>query len=392
MSQAFHGGGVQQAAERFGLPVESFVDFSSNVNVLAPAATAADWERWLTEIYRYPEPRDLSERLASFYDTRAEHVLPTAGAIEALYLSARLFAGSKIAVVEPGFSDYARAFRSVPCSVERILLTPDLWVRSVREWADRLDPFDVVVLGNPNNPTGTFQSLADLATLFDRRWTRPKHWIVDEAFIEFVTGFKDETLLSRLADYPSLIVLRSLTKSWRIPGLRFGFLATAGPIRELERMQPPWSINGIVHAWAREFLREEHRTEYSASLRTLVKLGHYLEASLRLIPGIKVYPSSANFVLFELTDPAFDADRIYVGLGCRGILVRVCDSFYGMPKGRFLRVAVRTAEENERLVSILSEICTELRGQATQQSPTANGSSSPDEGSIRQPVLNHEMV
>src|ERR1700741_653245 len=383
MSQAFQGGGIRHAAERFGLPVESFVDFSSNVNVLAPAVAATDWERWLTEIYRYPEPRDLSERLAGFYDTRAEHVLPTAGAIEALYLSAQLFAGSKIAVVEPGFSDYARAFRSVPCSVEKILLTPALWVSSTGEWAERLDPFDVVVLGNPNNPTGPFQSGADLVALFDRRWTRPKHWIVDEAFIEFVTGLKDETLLSRLADYPSVIVLRSLTKSWRIPGLRFGFLATAGRIRELERIKPPWRINGIVHAWAREFLREEHRTEYLASLRTLVKLGHDLEASLRLILGIKVHPSSANFVLLELTDPSFDADRIYVGLGRRGILVRVCDSFYGMPKGRFLRVAVRTAEENQRLVDVLSETCGALRGRTAQQSPAPNPSSSPDEGSIR---------
>ena len=390
MSQAFHGGGIRQAAERFGLPMESFVDFSSNVNVLAPVVAAANWERWMTEIYRYPEPGDLSKQLASFYETRAEHILPTAGAIEALYLSAQLFAGSKVAVVEPGFSDYARAFRGVPCSVERVLLTPDLWVSSIRDWADRLDPFDVVVLGNPNNPTGTFQSLADLTALFARRWTRPKHWIVDEAFIEFVTGFKDETLLSRLADYPSLIVLRSLTKSWRIPGLRFGFLATAGPIRELERMQPPWSINGIVHAWAREFLREEHRIEYLASLRTLVKLGHDLEAGLRLIPEIKVHPSAANFVLLELTDSSFDADRIYVELGCRGILVRVCDSFYGMPRGRFVRVAVRTAEENERLVSLLSEICTRLRGQANQRSLDNNTLSGSSVGPAWEPVFNHE--
>ncbi|HYZ71756.1 MAG TPA: threonine-phosphate decarboxylase [Chthoniobacterales bacterium] len=392
MSQAFHGGGIRQAAERFGLPVESFVDFSTNVNVLAPTVAAADWERWMSEIYRYPEPRDLRERLASFYDTRTEQILPTAGAIEALYLAAQLFAGSKVAVVEPSFSDYGRAFTSVPCSVERILLTPDRWVSSIGEWADRLDSFDVVVLGNPNNPTGIFRSLADLTTLFDRRWTRPKHWIVDEAFIEFVTGFKEETLLSRLADYPSLIVLRSLTKSWRIPGLRFGFLATACRIRELETIQPPWSINGIVHAWAREFLREEHRAEYLASLRTLVKLGHDLETSLRRIPGIKVYPSAANFMLLELTVSSFDADRIYVELGSRGILVRICDSFYGMPKGRFLRVAVRTAEDNQRLAEALSEICGALRGRTGQQSPAPNGSSSPDEGSIRQSILNHEMV
>ncbi|MBV9875605.1 MAG: pyridoxal phosphate-dependent class II aminotransferase [Verrucomicrobia bacterium] len=390
MSQAFHGGGIRQAAERFGLPVESFVDFSSNVNVLAPAVAAADWARWMTEIYRYPETGDVREQLASFYETKAERILTTAGAIEALYLSARLFPGSKVAVVEPSFSDYARAFRSVPCSVERILLTPNLWASSIREWADRLDPFDVVVLGNPNNPTGTFQSLADLTALFDRRWPRPKHWIVDEAFIEFVTEFKDETLLSRLADYPTLIVLRSLTKSWRIPGLRFGFLATAGPIRELESMQPPWSLNGIVHAWAREFLREEHRTEYRESLRTLVKLGHDLEASLRQISGIKVHTSAANFVLLELTDPALDADRIYVELGCRGILVRVCDSFYGMPKGRFLRVAVRTASENQRLVDVLSETCSAIRGRTSQQTPAANAFCGSSVGPAWKPALNHE--
>ena len=392
MSQAFHGGGVRQAADRFGLPLESIVDFSSNVNVLAPEVTDADWGRWMTEIYRYPELADLTQLLASFYDVRVEHILPTAGAIEALYLTVRLFAESKVAVIEPSFSDYSRAFESIPCCVERILLTPDLWVSSIREWADWLDPFDVVVLGNPNNPTGTFQSLADLTALFDRRWTQPKHWVVDEAFIEFVTGFKDETLLNRLADYPSLIVLRSLTKSWRIPGLRFGFLATAGPIRELERMQPPWSLNGVVHAWAREFLREEHRPEYLASLRMLVKLGHELEASLRLIPGIRVHPSAVNFVLLELTDPSFDANRVYVELGCRGILIRTCDSFYGMPKGRFLRVAVRTASENQRLVGLLSEICAALSAQTNHQSPTTKRSPGSSTGSIREPAFNHEMA
>jgi threonine-phosphate decarboxylase len=364
VSQAFHGGGVRQAAERFGLPVESFVDFSSNVNVLAPAVAAADWERWMTEIGRYPEPADLKEQLGSFYDVRPEHLLPTAGAIEALYLSARLFAGCKVAIVEPSFSDYSRAFSIVPCSAERILLAPELFASSIHESADRLEPFDVVVLGNPNNPTGTFQSLADLTALCDRRWVRPKHWIIDEAFIEFVTGFERETLLSRLTDYPSLIVLRSLTKSWRIPGLRFGFLATAGPIQELVRMQPPWSINGVVHAWAREFLRHERRAEYLASLRMLATLREDFAARLRLVPGIAVHSSAANFLLLELTDSTLDADQIYFQLGCCGILARTCDSFYGMPRGRFLRVAVRTAAENQRLVDVLSKICATLSGQA----------------------------
>ena len=95
MSQAFHGGGVRQAAEQFGLPADSFIDFSSNLNVFAPRVAAVDWEQWSSEISRYPEPdsQSLSEQLARFYHVSTDHILPTAGAIEALYLSARLFRG-----------------------------------------------------------------------------------------------------------------------------------------------------------------------------------------------------------------------------------------------------------------------------------------------------------
>jgi threonine-phosphate decarboxylase len=151
-------------------------------------------------------------------------------------------------------------------------------------------------------------------------------------------------------------VLRSLTKSWRIPGLRLGFVATAGAIPELQRMQAPWSINGVVNAWARQFLREDRRPEYLASLRLLADLRAHFQKRLRSIPGITVHPSATNFLLLELTDPSLDANRIYFELGRRGILVRLCDSFHGMPEGRFLRVAVRTAPENEKLTRALSAI------------------------------------
>jgi threonine-phosphate decarboxylase len=366
MSQAFHGGGVGQAAKQFGLPADSFIDFSSNVNILAPRVAALDWEQWSAEIGRYPEPdsQGLSKQLARFYRVSTDHILPTAGAIEALYLSARLFGGCKVAVLEPAFSDYSRAFGGLPCSLERILLEPDLWDRSATAWADRLEALDVVVFGNPNNPTGSFQSLNELVELFDRRWIRPKRWIIDEAFIEFVAGSEHQTLLSQLTNYPCLIVLRSLTKSWRIPGLRLGFLASAGPIERLRQMQPPWSINGIVQAWARHFLVEDRRTEYLASLQTLILLREDFQKNLGRIPGIRVHSSAANFLLLELTDLSLDATRIYIELGCRGILVRVCDSFYGMPKDRFLRVAVRSAFENNRFADALSTVCANLIGRA----------------------------
>ena len=100
--------------------------------------------------------------------------------------------------------------------------------------ASGFEAFDVVVLGNPNNPTGSMQSRKELRHLFEMEWSRAKHWIVDEAFhgVRWRTTM-EETLLSIVEQFPSLIVLRSLTKSWRIPGLRAGFLATAGPMERL---------------------------------------------------------------------------------------------------------------------------------------------------------------
>jgi hypothetical protein len=96
--------------------------------------------------------------------------------------------------------------------------------------------------------------------------------------------------------------------------------------------------------------------------------------------------------LLELTDPSFDANQIYFELGYRGILVRICDSFYGVPKGRFLRVAVRAASENERLVDLLSVICAARSRQTDHKSPATKGSSGSTASSIWQPVSDHELV
>ena len=86
------------------------------------------------------------------------------------------------------------------------------------QWSHLLDPFDVVVLGNPNNPTGSMQSRNELRRLFEMEWSRPKRWIVDEAFMEFAADHDGETLLSVIEQFPSLIVLRSLTKTLANPG------------------------------------------------------------------------------------------------------------------------------------------------------------------------------
>jgi threonine-phosphate decarboxylase len=368
MSQAFHGGRLSEAGGEFGLSQDAFIDFSANINVLAPVVPPADWEKWRAQIARYPEPdaRSLRDQLACVHRVNADQILPTGGAIEALYLAARLFAHCKIGIIEPAFSDYHRAFQAAGCGSERIALDHEMWHAPISAWEHLLDPFDAVVLGNPNNPTGALHTRKQLLAVLEKPWPRPKTWLVDEAFIEFVADHEQETLLPILSEHRSLIVLRSLTKSWRIPGLRLGFLATSSTawMERLRTMQPPWSINAVAQAWSAECLTPANRAQLLAGLREFPKIKNRFEAGLSRIAGLRVYPSAANFLLVELLDSSLDASRIYRELGRRGLLVRVCDSFYGMPKGRFIRLAVRTEEENNLLARELAAICIALNRRA----------------------------
>jgi len=354
MSQAFHGGQIERARREFGRG--ALVDFSSNLNVFWPGIPAQDWSALREEIARYPEPdaRTLRLNLARLEGIDPQFLLPAAGAAEALYLAARLFAEARVAIIEPAFADYHRAFVAAGCEPERIVLPPALWNAPAPEWSDRLAAADVVVLGNPNNPTGAFQSRDALLELIDLPWARAKSWIIDEAFIEFVPDHSCESLLSALAQRPSVIALRSLTKSWRIPGLRLGFLATsnAGWLARLEQMQPPWSVNAVAQAWSRTALTPDARAAMLATLAPLPAARAEFADGLAGL-GHHVFPSAANFLLVELRDAS--ASAIYRALGRRGFLVRPCDSFYGLaPADAYLRLAVRWPEENNQLLGALA--------------------------------------
>jgi len=120
-------------------------------------------------------------------------------------------------------------------------------------------------------------------------------------------------------------------------------------------------------AWRRHgpcFLVEEYRGQLLRSLEELRELKQEFEMQLGKISGLRVYPAVANFLLVELVDTSLDADAVYRRLGRSGLLIRVCDSFRGLAKGRFIRLAVRIRSENERLVAELSAVCAELSRRA----------------------------
>lgn len=304
----------------------TLLDFSANVNPLGvPDRVRAVLADGASRVDRYPTPdaREFAAAVARHHRIPAQCILPGNGSSDLIYLVARLFAGRPGRVVVPAFTEYEDA-----CEASGIPL-------------DHASP-EVTFLGNPSSPEGRLRPREDVLGLDGTL-------VVDEAFMDFVD--ERESLLVRAAEDPRLLVLRTLTKFYAIPGLRLGYLvAVPETISKLRMLQPPWNVNALAEAAGLVAL-EEH--EYAEFTRRFVRerreeLSKGLKGS-----GLEPLHSVTNYILCRVVD----ASVLCAELLKRGIVARNCDSFTGLEKNRYVRFAVRKRSENERLVAALKEIC-----------------------------------
>lgn len=338
-----HGG-------RRGLRKESALDFSVNVNPLGPPSgvlNALGME--LSAIARYPDSDCtlLTGRLARSHDVAPEQIVVGNGSTELIYAIARACRPRRVAIVEPTFTEYLRASLLVGATV-------DHWLAEGSHYD--LEPFDpdgaeLVWLCNPNNPTGRLWPSATLA-----RWIRDRRttlFVVDEAFLPFREEELKHSVVAELKHAANLMVLRSLTKLYALPGLRLGYAVASASLASSFRVQlPPWSVNRLAQAAGLAAL-EDHdflartrawfRTERSALDQALEGLSHHLQ----------IIPSAVNFNLLRLRQ-GFSAG-LATTLAERGIIIREAANFVGLSEDYF-RVAMRTAPDNERLLGELASI------------------------------------
>jgi len=344
-----HGGRTKELAERAGLPESRLLDFSANINPLDPP----EWLRSvvsssLESVVNYPDPScsDLKNAVASKYKAQAEEVLLGNGSTELIYLIPGALQRTRAVVPVPSYSDYVSASELAGFPVTRVTLREDLGFKvDFEELESHLVGDELVFLGHPNNPTGSPLDVGMLRELAKRRPSTI--FVIDEAFVELA-----HEVPSFSADRAeNIIVLISLTKTFAIPGLRLG-CALADPkiVRRVEAIQQPWSVNRISQAVGCAAMADN---DYGTRSRILVtEQRQRLEAEISSIAGLKVFPSRANFVLVRIDSMAGDARALADKMLERGVAIRVCDNFAGLDR-RYFRVAVRTAEENSRLVESL---------------------------------------
>ncbi len=343
-----HGGNLAEVAARYGLA--RVLDFSVSVHPLGPPDGLREHLASRPEdVTRYPDRRceDLRAAAVRRFGFPPECFLAGNGSAELIDLVLRAGPYSRLVLSPPDFGLYD-ALSPGGLAVHRVPRDPQTgYSVAVPRLVQAVLPGDLVVFSNPGNPSAAAAPAERLAPLLDRCTEVGALLVVDEAFADFCP---EVSLLDRVAGSTALVVLRSLTKFYAIPGLRVGFLA-GHPERvdRLAALQVPWSVNGPAQAagayclgqpaWdrlAREFVEEERG-------RTSQALGS--------IPGIEPLPSRANYLLLRLTPPAPGATALYRNLARRGILVRHCGSF-GLGEG-YVRIGLRTPEENDRLVAAL---------------------------------------
>ncbi len=358
-SGAHHGGKVQAIAEEMGIHPDALLDYSANINPYGPPeCTREVTQTALKTFHRYPDDTYQSFRqavkdfLVQFHGIHLEPstIIPGNGSIELIRLLLLFVAFTQRApsalIPQPTFSEYAHQAELFGIHVARIPHS------SLFEMpAGNLRHYDVVFFCNPNNPTGRLRKRDVLQPLLKKCKEAETLLVMDEAFIELADP--RESMVTYVTDYPNLLIIRSLTKIFAVPGLRAGFgVAHSHLSRCLDRFRPPWNMNTCAAVAGRFLLREE-RFFVQESLKKITEERAFLEEHLSRL-GLPCYSGKANFILFDTRARGVTAAELVERMLEWNIVLRDASLFHGLSKWH-VRTAVKSRPENEQLLDGLQQ-------------------------------------
>lgn len=353
----FHGGAVEEKIKTL-LP-ERVIDFSSNVNPIGPSLSAIKAIlNNLDKINQYPDRDGLELRdevSRTFNLPSRNNVILGNGSSELIHLFAEAFIEKRdrALIPIPTFGEYEVAVKKMGGEV--IYVRPKsnftLDTHSILKTLEERR-FKCVFLCNPNNPTGLLIPKEDVDSVLEACVEADCLLFMDEAFMDFVEG--GFTYMREACSIPNLFVIRSMTKFYGLAGLRVGYgVGYKELVGFVERVKPPWNLNLLAQVASIEALRDG---EFAHSIRRLVgKERSFLLEGLRKIRGLEPLPSVANFILVDIRGSGLNSRELTRALLKKGVLVRDCSSFQDLGE-EYIRVAVRSREDNLKLLDSLREV------------------------------------
>lgn len=362
INRPVHGGNITWAAQLAGCSPSGIVDFSASINPLGPPASAiATIQANLHTLTQYPDPNytQLRTGLAQIHGISPDWILPGNGAAELLtWASWDLAQLQATYLPTPAFKDYTRALSAaqtpiipVPLPIRyQAGLTAEDWQAALQlaiEVHDCPPSQAGVLLNTPHNPTGSLLPrdaisplLADFALV-----------IVDEAFMDFLLPEQDQSVANWVERYPNLVVVRSLTKFYSLPGLRLGYaIAHPDRLKQWQHWRDPWPVNSLAAAVGAAVI-QDHSFQ-SQTWAWLAEARSQLHQGFKTLSPLTPLPGSANFLLIHSQIPVPPLQMAL--LQQHRILIRDCLSFPELGD-RFFRIAVRSQADNQQLLTALSQ-------------------------------------
>ena len=368
--QDTHGGNIGKICSAYGLAPEEVVDFSANINPLGfPAEIENAICSNINALLHYPDPNccELKKKLALRYDCKESNIVMGNGSTELFYLIPRAVLPERGFLFQPTFTEFPRALKCAGVSIEEIICRDDdLFKIETNRLSHYIDKFhvqetnslcphssfkNIIFLCNPNNPTG---HLIEKGDIIDLTQNYPDALIViDEAFMDLTSDPERYSVIDLAAKADNLIVVRSLTKLYGIPGIRLGFLVANKNITDKLLLQKePWSVNSFAQFAGTVAVDDTKFVTESRAYTNIEK--DFLFNELSKIEGIYSFKPSVNFILIKILDMELTASDLFDRLIKSGIIIRNCSNFVALSE-KYFRVAVRKREENIRLITALKD-------------------------------------
>lgn len=366
-----HGGDIFAAARDLGRSPGEILDFSANVNPLGPPPGL---KKHLLTIWpllqHYPDPYALGwrEELADRHHLSPKEILAGNGTTALMHLIPRALNPQRPVIISPAFVEYQQALgrcgRSgahIHCRLEDNYNITSATIDAVMA----LSP-DLIFLANPTSPAGRLVAPEMVDRLIHLAAQTSAVIVLDEAFLDF-TG--EASWARAVRQHKNLIVLRSLTKFYALPGLRLGYLTAAEPlVAKLMAQLEPWSVNTLALAAGSYCLNQ---AEYARATREVVTRERtWLRQHLTQLDLGQVIPGTANYLLMRVSEACQPVEALVSEVRTRSILVRDCASFPGL--AGYIRVAVKTRGANQRLTRVFTEILIRRRLHGQRKSPREN--------------------
>lgn len=355
MNKFEHGGNIYEKQPNG----REWLDFSANINPLGLAASARDAiASSIDAVVHYPDPkaRELREAIAEHYNVPLEEVVAGNGATELFYLFLQTVRPRRVLLPVPSFNEYERAALAARCQIRYFQLNPEEDFRI--DWTDfmgALPVADCVILGNPNNPTGSLLTRNELVRALDMIKNGRQWLVIDESFLDFLMYDNRYSVRNLVAEYPRLFVVQSLTKFFALPGLRLGFGVAQKELAErLDAGKDVWNVNLLAQKAGAAVLRD--RAYQKKSREFIAAEAQHFYQCLVKYPGIRAYQPSVNFILLDVRASGLTSTDFAARMKEKGILVRDCANYPGLDGQSFVRIAVRQRADNEQFLHALEEL------------------------------------